>query len=319
MTPKKITLIYPFSYGYIDFVVYELKSHPEITVTEIKTDSIKYSYPNLFGKIRNGITKIFGKNIKKEYFHNQILQKVKEKQDIIFIIRPDLLETSLLKKLKIKTDNLIAYFYDSCQKYPKQLDVAIFFNEIYSYEKEDIKKYNFLETSNFIYDNAIETNEIKYDIFNVSSYDSRIDEINFIAKKLFDTGLKINFVLFYFKKLSFPHLTSVTEYLSLQETKKLISQSKAMFDIQRTDQNGLSFRTFESLGYRKKLITTNKEVKEYDFYHPNNILVINSNQINTDEIKQFLSLPYIEISKDILSKYSVEQFTNKIFKIQNGN
>lgn len=315
MNPRKITIIYPFAYGYIDLVVKELKSHSNITVTEIKTDTIKYQYPNPFAKTWNGITKLFGKNIKKEYFSNQILGQVREEQDITFIIRPDLFDVSLLEKLKKKTENFIAYYYDSCKKYPKQVDLIPFFDEIYSYENEDIEKYNFIETSNFIYDESIATEDIRYAIFNISSYDSRIDEINRIANALSDAGLKIYFILFYFKKLSFSNLISVTEYLSLKETKKLISESRAMLDVQRIDQNGLSFRTFESLGYRKKLITTNKMVREYDFYHPNNILVINSNKIDTDEIKNFLKLAYVEISQDILKKYNLKSFTEKIFKI----
>ncbi|WP_034671677.1 hypothetical protein [Epilithonimonas caeni] len=312
---KRITLIYPFAYGYIDFVMNELQSYSDIIVTDIKTDSIKYKYPNFGSKIRNGITKLFGKNIKKEYFKNQIVEKINEKQDIIFIIRPDLMEDSLLKKLKEKTDCFIAYYYDSCKKYPRQIDIANVFDEIYSYEKEDIEKYGFTETTNFIYDEHIESEEIKYDIFNISSFDSRIDEIEKISKQLSENGFKINFILFWFEKLDYPYLTSITEYLSLDETKKLISQSKAMIDIQRDDQKGLSFRTFESLGYRKKLITTNSSIKNYDFYDPNDILVINSENVDIETLKSFLDQPYVEIPREILEKYTVKTFVKKIFKI----
>lgn len=315
MTSKKITLIYPFAYGYIDFVVKELQNNPNITVTDIKTDAIKYTYPNKLVKIGNGITKLFGRNIKKVYFNKQILQQITEKQDIIFIIRPDLLEVTLLKELKQNSKTFIAYFYDSCKKYPRQLEIAHFFDEIYSYEKEDIEQYNFTETSNFIYDETLKSEEIKFDIFNVSSYDSRINEIDKVSTELFNAGFKIYFVLFWFQKLIYPHLISSTEYLTLEETKKLISQSKAMIDIQRQDQKGLSFRTFESLGYRKKLITTNIAVKDYDFYHPNNILVVDSNHLNPEEIKKFLELNYVEIPQNIINQYNVASFTKKIFKL----
>jgi hypothetical protein len=315
MTSKKITLIYPFAYGYIDFVVQELQSNENIKVTDIKTDTIKYTYPNIFVKIWNGITKLLGSNIKKKYFAKQILSQITEKQDIIFVIRPDMLEASLLEEFKKNTKTFIAYFYDSCKKYPRQLEIVHFFDEIYSYEKEDIEKYHFIETSNFIYDQKLESEEIKYDIFNVSSYDSRIDEIDKVSTELFNEGFKIYFVLFWFEKLVYPHLISTTEYLSLKETKKLIFESKSMIDIQRHDQKGLSFRTFESLGYRKKLITTNIAVKNYDFYHPNNMLVIDSNNLNPDEIKNFLELDYVEIPQDTINQYTVESFTKKIFKL----
>lgn len=315
MNLKKIALIYPFAYGYIDFVIKEISSHKNIEVTDIKTDSIVYSYPNIFVKIINGISKIFGRNIKKQYFNKEILSKIISKQDIIFIIRPDLLDDTLLKELKSRSQKIIAYYYDSCTKYPRQVEVKRYFDEVYSYEKEDILKYQFLETSNFIYDTSIQKEEIKYDIFNISSYDSRINEIDALSRKLAEGNMKIHFLLFWYKKLSYPNLISITEYIPLEETKKMIAQSKAMIDIQREDQKGLSFRTFESLGYRKKLLTTNKTVINYDFFHPNNILVIDPENISIEQIKLFLDLPYVEISHSILNKYSVQNFVKNIFKL----
>ena len=311
----KITLIHPFAYGYIDFVVNELKERPNTEISAIATEKIKFKYPNYLVKIKNAITKIFGKNIKTTYFNNQILTQIKFEQDLIFIIRPDLLSDFCLDQLKKSSKKLIAYYYDSCKKYPRQIEIIKYFDEIYSYEDEDIAQFHFIRTNNFIYDKAIRTAEIKYDIFNISSFDNRIDEIDEISKVLSESGLNIYFLLFWYKKLNYKYLTSITEYLSLQETKELISQSKAMIDIQRKDQKGLSFRTFESLGYHKKLITTNEKVQEFDFYHPNNILVIDSLKINVAEIKKFLSLPYIEISEEIIEKYSVQTFTSHIFKL----
>lgn len=312
---KKITLIYPFAYGYLDFVVQELQKNDDVIVTDIKTNTIKYQYPNLGAKIWNGITKTFGKNIKKDFFRQQILDKVLDNQDIIFVIRPDLLDISLLKNLKKKTKNFIAYYYDSCKKYPKQLEIVPFFDEIYSYEQEDIKNNHFLETSNFIYDEKIESSPIKYDIFNISSYDSRINEIVSLSRKLVEEKFKINFLLYWPEKLNYPHLTSITHYLSLEETKKIIAESKAMIDIQRKDQKGLSFRTFEALGYKKKLITTNDMVKNYDFYHPNNILIIDSENVYAEKIREFLALPYEEVSEKIIDQYRVKTFTKRIFKL----
>ena len=64
-------------------------------------------------------------------------------------------------------------------------------------------------------------------------------------------------------------------------------------EIQRTEQVGLSFRIFEALGHRKKLITTNKDIVNYDFYHPQNILVVDENTIEIPE--EFVTSPYVEI------------------------
>ncbi len=56
-------------------------------------------------------------------------------------------------------------------------------------------------------------------------------------------------------------------------------------------------------------------VHNYYFYHPNNMLVIDSENINITEIKRFLELPYVEISQDIINKYNVKNFTKNIFKL----
>lgn len=315
MKPTKITLIYPFAYGYIDFIVNDLKARPTTEISVVATENIKYKYPHLGSKIKNAVTKLFGRNIKDVYFNKQVLDQVKEEQDLIFIIRPDLLSDFCLQQLKKSSKKLVAYYYDSCEKYPRQIEIIKYFDEIYSYEDKDIAQFNFIRTNNFIYDTSIEKAEIKYDIFNISSFDNRIEEIDKISKTLVDGGLRIYFLLFWYENLNYAHLTSITNYISLEETKALIVQSNAMIDIQRADQNGLSFRTFESLGYRKKLLTTNPKVTEFDFFHPNNMMVIDSFNINIEEIKNFLSLPYVEISAGILEKYSVHTFTSHIFKV----
>lgn len=312
---KRISLIYPFAYGYVDCIVNELQSYSDILVTDIKTDTVKYKYPNLVSKVWNGITKVFGKNVKEKFLENYIHSNIEETQDIILIIRPDLLKDSFLRELKAKTNCFIAYYYDSCKKYPRQVHIAAIFDEVYSYEAEDIQQYGFKETTNFIYDTACGTEEIQYDIFNISSFDSRIKELKTLAQELTLYDFKINFILFWFKKLNLPHFQTITAYFSLQETKELMLEAKAILDVQRSDQTGLSFRTFESLGYRRKLITTNAAVKNFDFYHANNILVIDSQNLNVDEIKYFLELPYVDVSEAILNKYKVEAFVKKIFKI----
>jgi hypothetical protein len=73
--------------------------------------------------------------------------------------------------------------------------------------------------------------------------------------------------------------------------------------------SGLSFRVFEAIGYSRKLITNNNEVKSYDFYHPNNIYVLDNDERTLGE---FLNVPYAEIHPEIVDRYN---FDNWIFRI----
>lgn len=62
---------------------------------------------------------------------------------------------------------------------------------------------------------------------------------------------------------------------------------------------------------RKKLITTNKQITDYDFYHPNNIYVISDPQYF--EIPQsFFDTEYTEIDESIREKYHQRSWTQRI-------
>jgi hypothetical protein len=88
--------------------------------------------------------------------------------------------------------------------------------------------------------------------------------------------------------------------------------TKIILDIQHDNQVGLSFRPYEAMGLRKKLITTNHFIKEYDFYNPNNIFILDKD-IN-DIPDSFLNSPYEEISEEIYNKYKLENWVKSILK-----
>ncbi|MEM6687370.1 MAG: hypothetical protein AAF617_16440 [Bacteroidota bacterium] len=106
----------------------------------------------------------------------------------------------------------------------------------------------------------------------------------------------------------------ITTQKSIQEVSNLIQKAKIIVEIQRTEQVGLSFRIFEALGHRKKLITTNKDIVNYDFYHPQNILVVDENTIEIPA--DFVTSEYVEIDDEILSKYKIENWVKPIFGLK---
>lgn len=62
--------------------------------------------------------------------------------------------------------------------------------------------------------------------------------------------------------------------IPLSEVNENLQNSKVLLDINRIGQSGLTFGVFESINLEKKLITTTADIKKYDFYNPNNILII---------------------------------------------
>ena len=53
-------------------------------------------------------------------------------------------------------------------------------------------------------------------------------------------------------------------------------------------------------------------VKNYDFYHPNNIFVLDDNNYNL--IEDFLNLSYHEISEEIVKKYGFSSWIKQIIE-----
>lgn len=66
-----------------------------------------------------------------------------------------------------------------------------------------------------------------------------------------------------------------------------MKKSKTLIDFKRDEHDGLSLRFFEAM--HRKIITDNFSVKNYDFYHPNNIFV--TNYVNLEGLVDFLQSP----------------------------
>ncbi len=100
--------------------------------------------------------------------------------------------------------------------------------------------------------------------------------------------------------------------MSKKQTVELVSKSKVIIDIEHLKQKGLTMRTLEMLGSNKKIITTNKEVLNYDFFDENNICVIDRN--NPIINKSFFESDFRIIDEEIYNKYSINKWVETIFK-----
>ena len=91
-------------------------------------------------------------------------------------------------------------------------------------------------------------------------------------------------------------------------------RSSVLVDFVISTHSGLSLRTFEALGYRKKLITTNAEIEKYDFYHPDNIFIWRGGSL--DGLQAFIARPYHELPQEIYQKYSFGNWVRYVLDIE---
>tara|TARA_R100000935_G_scaffold31937_1_gene52465 strand:+ start:1186 stop:2121 length:936 start_codon:yes stop_codon:yes gene_type:complete len=309
----KISIISPFTFGYIEALVEKISAQPNYKVTFINISNIQFHYSNLSERLNNFLLKLFlNRNLKSENIENEIESRIKQeaKQNYILIIRPDKFSRNHLKFLKTNTEKLIVYLFDAIASIPDQLKNLDLFDEVYSYELEDVTVYNFKFITNFIPLDYIEP--VKgTGLFNISSFDERFPIIQKVAKQIKDLNYPYKIVIKKDKIISCNYVDIITEYWNMDTVSKYILDSAILLDIQKEGQHGLSFRIFEGLGTGKKIITTNKSVSNYDFYRPENILIIDS--LNPIIPMKFLDEKAIEIPESIKSKYRREAWIKTIF------
>lgn len=312
---KKILIIAPYAFGYTAEIKNALDAVSNHKVSILYLDQPHFSYKNVWHRIKNFLFKLIGINLKKHFVFDRIKKEVKalEKQDFTFIIRPDILNDSTLKFLKARSQKFVAYYYDSTRRFPRKLDITHFFDTIYSYDSEDVKTYNFKFLTNYIYKEA-KTDKYDYLFFNISTYDFRFEIIEACASYLKEKGWSYNIKVYNPTPIAHNHITHITEHIQVSDVLEQLMKTKIIIEIQRSDQTGLSFRVFEALGFRKKLITTNKDIVNYDFYHPQNILVIDEDDITIPE--DFVTSPYLPIDESILNPYRIKNWVKRVFELE---
>ena len=67
-------------------------------------------------------------------------------------------------------------------------------------------------------------------------------------------------------------------------------------------------RVMESIFFQKKLITNNKSVVNYLFFDENNILVMDSMNLELETIKEFLAKPFHKYDMDTINSYDVQEW-----------
>jgi hypothetical protein len=282
----------------------------------------KYKYKNLFERTKNIIWKTLFNN--KEYKKKLILKHQSElflrelqtfpKADYSLTIRVDLFNKKVIKKIKELSLNNYAYQWDGFSRFREAASLISLFSKFYVFDKNDLnQKDKTYPTTNFYfdcYDSLFENKTVEYDVFYIGSYDKRIEKLIPICEALYNKGYTLKVILCCTprKELKkYPYITFIKERLSYYENLQMVAKCKCIIDLNHdTLHSGLSFRTFEALGYNKKLITTNLIVKNYDFYDDKNILTINEN-CDYNYIDTFLNSIYTDIDPKIKHKYS---FTN---------
>lgn len=266
-----------------------------------------------------------------EYYSQILLETSDINFDYLFVNRGEIVPEFFLEKLKSlqKDCKFIFYTWDSFSNHSHPVKILKYFDRKFTFDSNDALKYNLNFRPLFFLDPfqtiKKDSSKIRYNLLFLGTAHSDRYRISneivnwcitnklasfcyyfmhgrlvYLFKKFFDKSFKE----FDYNKLSFKSLT-------VDQIADLYSKSDVILDINHPGQNGLTMRTFESIGARKKLITTNAEVKKYCFYNPNNILVIDRNNLVID--RSIFDSIYEEIDDVLYNKLTLEGWIKSIF------
>jgi hypothetical protein len=263
-------------------------------------------------------------------YYNNILVSIKEKKyDKVLLISGQSLsfnEKMLigLKKLQPQAE-FILYQWDSIENFGYIKSLQKHFDRCYSFDRFDVKNNPELYFLPLFYSRRYETignktvSAFKYDAcFIGTAHPKKYKYVSMMSEQL-KAVYKNQFIYFFFpSRLVFFYRKFMNSELknahynefhyvpvTSEKMEELITESKCIFDSAQSGQIGLTIRVIECLGAKRKIITTSKDVVNYDFYKEENIYLYDG----TFDLKsKFFTEPYVEIEPSIYSKYSLRSW-----------
>lgn len=321
---KKLLLIMPKFFDY-----------PEVISEELKNMGYEVDFfddrPSTKGIVK-AIIRV-NKNLINGYiekYFEGIMERIRDKKyDVVFLISGQSLSFSKSMLIELKTAQpdakYILYQWDSIKNFPYICEMHDLFDTIFSFDRNDCKNNAGMNFLPLFYSRKYENigknkkDTYQYDFSFVGTAHPKkykfISEMSAQLKEVYPKQYIYFFfpskIAYYYRKFFSPEMkhTRISEFhftpVKGEKMDKIITESRCILDSPQAGQLGLTMRVLESLGAKKKLITTNSDVKNYDFYCPENIYVY-ENSIDLDDI--FFSTEYCELDTDIYEKYSLRKW-----------
>lgn len=277
------------------------------------------------------VIRLFKKKVPQIFDHyiQSVINKEKDFPiDYCLICRGEAFTPKTIELLRTHFPNakVILYFWDilSCADVRDNIPYA---DRAMSFDPQDVEENEGLEyrPTFFVNDylNVASVDNAKYDVCFIGSMRPNRYKIIKQIDAFFDSiGLRFYKYLYVPSRLvyikdfitHFPYIgIKQVQFtpLSLEGNIKVLADSKAIFDINNPVQKSLSTRAYEAMAAKRKYITTNPEVKKYDFYHPQNIAVVDMDNPQID--RTFFTTPFHDVAEEVMRHYSVAGLVDDLF------
>ena len=271
LSGKKILLLYARFFGY-DVIVKEklesLGAHVDLYDARANINSFEKA-------IRKINTRYYYR--KQRLFHEGI-QKSNKTKEYDFIFSNDVLDEEILKQYRktFPSAIMILYIDDSVKNMKGVENTFKYFDRVFTFDKKDSETYHISFRPLFFSDVFMDENciegEIDYDISFVGTcHSDRLSIINLIQRKYsnykyFFFCFMQSWFMYYYHYLLEKEYRNVDKSffrfkpISISDVAAIMHRSKCILDIQHPNQTGLTMRTIETIGAKKKIITTNPDM-----------------------------------------------------------
>lgn len=271
-----------------------------------------------------------------KYYYGIHEKTAAQKYDYVFVVNLEAMTPEIVESFRKQQPQaiFILYMWDSIKNKKPALTAFTQFDWCYSFDKNDAEQLTgvYFRPLFFIddYDKDKWIDEPDQSIgvtFIGTVHSDRYNLVNNVKNQIKDLGFSTFFymyfhskILFYYKKIKDIRFINAgyREFMftpiASSEIVALVKQSKAILDIQHPDQTGLTMRSIEMLGAGRKLITTNKEIAQYDFFNPLNILIID--RAEPLVTSSFIQSGYVEVDKETRHRYALEGWIKEVFRMK---
>jgi hypothetical protein len=249
--------------------------------------------------------------------------------DYVFVVNGQTLSETILERWQTLFHGavFVLYMWDSFGNRRWVLDNLKYFQHVFTFDRNDAAKYG-LNFRPLFFSRGFEVvapEQAKFDIsFIGTAHTDRYQVLTSVDRAL---GSSIKKHWYLFLQAKWVYLTykltnkgfkgaRVSDFkfdpLDKGTVQRVFFASKTILDIEHPQQTGLTMRSLETLGARKKLITTNAAVREYDFFSDTNICVIDRRApvIPAD----FLTSTYVDIPPEVYQRYRLEGWLDEILE-----
>lgn len=271
----------------------------------------------------------------KKYFQSIFETVKKKKYDYIILISGQSLSFSkeMLQQLKDQQQDakFVLYQWDSMNNFPYIKEMHSLFDKLYSFDRKDCERCDGIRFLPLFYSERYKkigekkADSYQYDFCFVGT--AHPQKYKFVSKMAQQLSMKFSdlFVYFffpsrivyYYRKIANPEFKNAKKsefhFIPImdKEMDRLITSSRCILDSPQDGQLGLTMRVFETLGAKRKLITTNQDIANYDFYRKENIYIYRG---NFDFSSVFFHTEYHELPDEIYEKYSVRSWLNELLR-----